>query len=103
MEAELGISMPGCKKKEGIKEVLLMLLMFLWKESFKDRDDTLWKIVNGHLSVNTFDTYLQDILKVSCCKLLQTRDIVGKLSDSVQTKCGNHSKTKVHYSEKGVS
>jgi len=41
VKAELGIGMPSCKKEESVKDVFLMLLVLLWEESFKDRDDTL--------------------------------------------------------------
>ena len=41
MKAEFGVGMPSCQKKEGVKDFFFMVLVFLWKESFKDRNDAL--------------------------------------------------------------
>jgi len=41
VEAKFGIGMPSCKKEESVKNIFLMLLVLLWEESFKDRDDAL--------------------------------------------------------------
>jgi hypothetical protein len=41
VKVKLGIGMPSCKKEEGVEDSFLMMLVLFWKESFKDRDDTL--------------------------------------------------------------
>ena len=33
--------MPSCKKEKSIQDIFLMMLVLIWEESFKDRNDAL--------------------------------------------------------------
>ena len=38
---KFGIGMPSCKEEESVKDSFFMVLVPFWKETFKDRNNTL--------------------------------------------------------------
>lgn len=92
MLSELHVGMPSNEVKGKIE---YNLVMWFRQQPLDDQYPTLWK-PSTPCHNNIVRTCLDDILKVSCGKLLQCRDAPTKALDSIMTKCWDLTEPECH-------